>query len=119
MTKCGVFINAGREASVASTKAFTCQVISLALVALWFAEKKIPHEKIIERHQLMESIKVFVLKMFNTLQVVPAQVKPIAEIIARKKSMIIMGKGTGQIIAQEGALKLKEICYIHAEGYAS
>jgi glucosamine--fructose-6-phosphate aminotransferase (isomerizing) len=64
LTKCGVFCNAGRESSVASTKAFMCQVISLCLIGAWFAERKNPGEKLVERHLLMESIKMFVFKLY-------------------------------------------------------
>jgi glutamine---fructose-6-phosphate transaminase (isomerizing) len=78
MTKCGVFCNAGREHSVASTKAFTCQVLTLAMIAVWFSELKNPSKKIIERNCLIEDIKMFPMKMQKCLNEVPKQCKEVA-----------------------------------------
>lgn len=119
MTQCGVFINAGRENSVASTKAFTCQVISLALVALWFAEKKNPSHKVLERVELMESIKLFSMKVQLALRTLPKQCQDVARALEKKESMVICGRGLGEIIAKEGALKIQEISYISALAYPS
>jgi len=63
MTSCGVFVNAGREHSVASTKAFTCQVLTLVMVAIWFSERKYPSMKVVERINLIESVKLYPIKI--------------------------------------------------------
>jgi len=58
MTELGVFINAGREVSVASTKAFLCQAVALSLVTIWFAEKKHPNKFVLERIEFLQHLKV-------------------------------------------------------------
>lgn len=67
MTELGVFLNAGREVSVASTKAFMCQCVAMALLTAWFAEKKSPNKMIFERMELIESLKVFCMKVQECL----------------------------------------------------
>jgi len=57
MTKCGMFVNAGWEHSVASTKAFVGQVVALCLMAVWFSERKNPSWKVVERMDLVNSLK--------------------------------------------------------------
>jgi len=71
MTKCGVFLNAGREYTVASTKAFISQVVALCLVTHWFSEKKHPGEFIVERHNLIEAVKQISMKTSQALADLP------------------------------------------------
>eukprot|EP00624_Nannochloropsis_granulata_P000322 evm.model.NODE_11275_length_10920_cov_26.960257.2 len=82
-TKLGVYLNAGRESSVASTKAFTTQVTVLTLITAWFR-----------------------------------QCAALAMRLKDKEHIFLLGKGYAEPIALEGALKLKEMAYIHAEGYS-
>jgi glucosamine--fructose-6-phosphate aminotransferase (isomerizing) len=114
-TDCGVYLNAGREVSVASTKSFTSQCIILSMVAVWFSQNR---GTCIERRK----------QMINDLRNLPFQIQNILdnnenlmEYIENfnKTSCFILGKGKEEAIAKEGALKMKEITYIHTEGYSS
>ncbi len=113
---CGVYCNAGKEVGVASTKAFTSQVVCLSLVAIWFAQlHKINENKrvkmISDLHNLSNDFK-------NTLECCSEQIQTISKKI-KSHSMFLLGKGSDEYIAKEGSLKIKEISYIHAEGYSS
>ena len=79
MTKCGMFVNAGREHSVASTKAFVGQVVALCLMAVWFSERKNPSLKVVERMELVNSIKFLQMRVMQTLKEAPDQCKKVAE----------------------------------------
>jgi glucosamine--fructose-6-phosphate aminotransferase (isomerizing) len=112
---CGIYLNAGREVSVASTKSFTSQVLALALVAIWYAqENQISKQK---RKQFIKCIR----KLSNDVDSLLAglYLDELVEYIWEAKDMFILGKDLGEPIAREGALKIKEVAYIHAEGYGS
>lgn len=118
-TKLGVYCNAGRENAVASTKAFTSQVTVLALIALWFQQNR-PNRKqqhIVEAEQLKESLMRLPMSFGASLKT-HEQCKTIARKFKDKEHCFVLGKGFGEPVAQEGALKLKEFSYIHAEGYS-
>ena len=108
---------AGPEIGVASTKAFTAQLIALISLAAALGEAK-GHlsEKTVEnlqyQIQLLPGLIAEVLKGFD-------KYRPIAKILRSKKSVIFLGRGILFPIALEGALKLKELSYIHAEGFAA
>jgi glucosamine--fructose-6-phosphate aminotransferase (isomerizing) len=114
-TDAGVYLHAGSEIGVASTKAFTSQVIVLTLLSLFLSQK---------RHTLSDQSRK---EIIESLQEIPSQVKHIltkqVEIkqIAQKyfqfNNFLYLGRGVNFPVALEGALKLKEISYIHAEGY--
>lgn len=117
-TDCGVYLNAGREVAVASTKSFTNQCVVLSLIAIWFSQnKKTCLEKrkrmIKDLHNLPFQMKD-ILKMENI-----EKIKQISRTIYCTNSMFILGKGKEEAVAKEGALKIKEITYIHSEGYSS
>jgi glucosamine--fructose-6-phosphate aminotransferase (isomerizing) len=120
-TELGVYCNAGRENAVASTKAFTTQVTVLALIALWFRELK---EKVggiaahsAEAEMLKESLMRLPICCGMALKN-RARCKEVAERLRGKDHCFILGKGYGEAVAYEGALKIKEMCYLHAEGYS-
>eukprot|EP00922_Rhytidocystis_sp_ex-Travisia-forbesii_P035050 GHVS01052042.1.p1 GENE.GHVS01052042.1~~GHVS01052042.1.p1 ORF type:complete len:692 (+),score=43.20 GHVS01052042.1:89-2164(+) len=116
-TNCGVYCNAGREVAVASTKAFTSQVSVLALVAAWFAQN-LHQDLYVDRCQLlMDAIHRIPVYAGMTLACID-KCKEIAMKIKDAKTVFVLGKGFGYPVAQEGALKIKEIGYIHAEGFA-
>eukprot|EP00457_Paulinella_chromatophora_P001932 gb/GEZN01001935.1/.p1 GENE.gb/GEZN01001935.1/~~gb/GEZN01001935.1/.p1 ORF type:complete len:698 (-),score=75.59 gb/GEZN01001935.1/:592-2685(-) len=114
-TGMGVYTNAGRENAVASTKAFSTQVTCLALIAAWFAQNR-PFAEEGKRRVLMDAIHRLPIYSGMALQTHGA-CKKIAQKLKDKQHMFILGKGYGEPIAREGALKIKEIAYIHAEGY--
>jgi glucosamine--fructose-6-phosphate aminotransferase (isomerizing) len=115
--KCGVYLNCGREFAVASTKAFSSQVVVLTLIGIWFAQNLKKNEDL--RKLYIDKI----LKLGNDIKDVidnNTQIcKDIADYLYDKNSIFILGKDTMEPIAKEGSLKLKEIGYIHAEGYSS
>jgi len=124
-TNCGVYLNAGREHAVASTKAFTTQVTAMALIAGWFAQNRFAKDGNIgaihstRRAELLESIHRLPIYTGMTLLTRP-QCAKIAEQLVRADAqhMFILGKGFAESIAKEGALKIKEITYVHAEGFS-
>ena len=114
-THCGSYTHAGPEIGVASTKAFTAQVTVLTLMALMIGKRKgaIPAARfnrlLIELESVPEKIEA-VLKL-------DAQIKKISEHYKDSSNALYLGRGINFPVALEGALKLKEISYIHAEGY--
>lgn len=115
ITHAGVYTHAGPEIGVASTKAFTAQVTVLTLLALYIAQQKgtITSSKLTRLLTELETIpdKVQSLLSDNDL------IKSIASKIKDATNCLFLGRGSGFPVALEGALKLKEISYIHAEGY--
>lgn len=114
---CGVYLNAGREVGVASTKAFTSQVIVLYLIAIWFAQIRLINE--VKRYKIIEDLRRLPLDIKNTIHNTHHICKEIAKYLLNQQSVFILGKGKSESIAKEGALKIKEIGYIHAESYSS
>ena len=113
---CGIYCNAGKEVGVASTKAFTSQVVCLSMAAIWFSSLQNINEKkrvrmVSDLHNLGADIKL-------TLDLCSENVKEYITKI-NKSNMFLLGKGSDEFIAKEGALKIKEISYIHSEGYSS
>jgi glucosamine--fructose-6-phosphate aminotransferase (isomerizing) len=110
----GVYIHAGPEIGVASTKAFTSQVAVLALLTLTLGRQRaLSREAGIEMARELDRIPG---KIEEILQRSDA-VRVIAQKYAQRNNFIYLGRGTNFPVALEGALKLKEISYIHAEGY--
>ena len=114
-THCGSYTHAGPEIGVASTKAFTGQVTVLSLMALSIAQKKgtISESKF---RQLLIELDAIPHKVEQMLKS-DKQVRYIAEIFKDATNFLYLGRGYNFPVALEGALKLKEISYIHAEGY--
>jgi len=108
----GIYLHAGPEIGVASTKAFTCQVTALLLLSLFLAQNKgikIEPEIFDEIRSLPEKINKILDQSEKILQ--------IAKKFKDSRDFLYLGRGVNFPVALEGALKLKEISYIHAEGY--
>ncbi|MCD4790205.1 MAG: glutamine--fructose-6-phosphate transaminase (isomerizing), partial [Bacteroidales bacterium] len=114
-THAGSFTHAGPEIGVASTKAFTAQVTILTLMALRFAQMKGTIEKS-RFYQLINELEAIPEKVKETLSV-DVQIKELARMFTYTRNFLYLGRGYNFPVALEGALKLKEISYIHAEGY--
>ena len=114
-TNAGAYTHAGPEIGVASTKAFTTQITVLTLIALRLARAKGTITSSDFRHHLIE-LELIPSKVEKALQS-DANVKTIASIYKDVKNFLYLGRGYNFPVALEGALKLKEISYIHAEGY--
>ncbi len=112
-----IFTHAGPEIGVAATKTFTAQLIALNILALYLAQ---------ELHT-MESTRI--AETIDALRLLPDQIEEVlaqqgevrraAKRYAQVRDALFIGRGVGMAVAMEGALKLKEISYIHAEGYAA
>ena len=115
MVDCGVYINAGSERAVASTKSFTSMLISLSLISLWFGEKYNNIKELNCLRQLPNKITELIeSKIFYE------NISEFVRLIETKKinNMFILGCGKLFPIAKEATLKIKEISYIHAEAYS-
>jgi len=114
-THAGVYTHAGPEIGVASTKAFTAQVSVLTLLGLLLAQKKgtLPQSHF---YKLLTELDTIPGKV-ETILKLDDQVKKIASIYKDVKNSLYLGRGYNFPVALEGALKLKEISYVHAEGY--
>lgn len=113
MTDAGVYCHAGPEQAVASTKAFIAQVTVLSLIALHLANNSHPLYK-----PLLEELAALPSKAESMLTSA-AQIEKIAAHYTKERDFLFIGRGYEFPSALEGALKLKEVSYIHAEGYAA
>lgn len=113
-TNAGVYTHAGPEIGVASTKAFTSQLTVLALITLLIARKKSLSK--VDGQQIASELKLIPGKVEQIL-LLNDQIEKIAEEFKDATNFLYLGRGYNFPVALEGALKLKEISYIHAEGY--
>jgi len=114
-THAGVYTHAGPEIGVASTKAFTAQVTVLTLMAFYIAQQRgtITQSKLVEHLTELNSIPELVERALKSNE----HIKVIAAKFKDSTNCLFLGRGSSFPVALEGALKLKEISYIHAEGY--
>ena len=108
---------AGPEVGVASTKAFTCQLATLACLAIAAGRDRACYRRTRRRRWCGHS-PMFQAMMTCALQLEP-KIRQLARKIATSRNALFIGRGTNYPLALEGALKLKEITYIHAQGYAA
>ena len=110
----GIYLHAGPEIGVASTKAFTSQVIALALLTLKFARRR--EMSVVQGREIAQAM----LRLPEQVQSIldrASEVEAIADRFKDATNFLYLGRGYNFPVALEGALKLKEISYIHAEGY--
>jgi glucosamine--fructose-6-phosphate aminotransferase (isomerizing) len=114
---CVFYTHAGPEIGVASTKAFTTQLVALYLIALYLAQKlgKLPRADVRHRLQQLVKLPTWVQETLDH----DLKIREIGERYLEAQNFLYLGRGLHYPIALEGALKLKEISYIHAEGYAA
>jgi len=110
---CGVHINAGPEIGVASTKAYTSQILSLTMFALVMAEDRISLQP--RRSEIIQGLKALP-DMIRQVLDQDQKVLEIAKKLYEKRSLLIMGRGFNFATCLEGALKVKELTYMHSEG---
>jgi len=113
-TDAGIFTHAGPEIGVASTKAFTAQVTVLIMLALKLGRKK--GVSLHRGKELISSLKNIDINVSKTLETIKL-VRQVAKATRKADNYLYLGRGVNFPVALEGALKLKEISYIHAEGY--
>ncbi|XP_027197510.1 glutamine--fructose-6-phosphate aminotransferase [isomerizing] 2-like isoform X2 [Dermatophagoides pteronyssinus] len=110
---CGVHINAGPEIGVASTKAYTSQVISLVMFALVMSEDRISMRP--RRSEIIQGLKKLPEQIKQVLNL-DQQVLEMSKELYQQKSLLLMGRGWNYSTVLEGALKIKELTYMHSEG---
>ena len=113
---CGSYLNAGKEIAVASTKSFTSQSILLVMLSVYFMQLNKKHT--LRQNKIIKSLHNISGLIKKTLKMVENKCLEFSKEIYQKNSLFVVGKGQGSQIAKEGALKIKEISYIHAEGYS-
>lgn len=111
----GVYVHVGAEISVASTKAFTSQVVAMTIFGLMMASAKGTSPQLIRR--LIEELDMLPREIEKTLENHAKEVKKIAETYAHYNHALYIGRDTLYPTALEGALKIKEVAYVHSDGY--
>ena len=114
-THAGAYTHAGPEIGVASTKAFTAQVAVLTMIAMWLGQQK-GQLSAARSAELARELELIPAKIQSMLQL-DDQIREIAKTMVGCSNALFLGRGYNFPVALEGALKLKEISYIHAEGY--
>ncbi|XP_059175859.1 glutamine--fructose-6-phosphate aminotransferase [isomerizing] 1-like isoform X2 [Physella acuta] len=112
-SNCGVHINAGPEIGVASTKAYTSQFIALVLFGLMMSEDRISLQN--RRREIMQGLKELPEKI-RTVLTMDTKILELAKELHHEKSLLVMGRGYNYATCLEGALKIKELTYMHSEG---
>jgi glucosamine--fructose-6-phosphate aminotransferase (isomerizing) len=110
----GMYLHAGPEIGVASTKAFTSQIVALALLTLYLGRKR--NLSILQGREIVAALQRLPEQLEAVLKRQP-EIEALAERFMRTTNVLYLGRGYNFPVALEGALKLKEISYIHAEGY--
>ncbi len=113
----GIYVHVGAEISVASTKAFTSQVTAIVLFGLAIAQAKGVNPQTL--HEYIEELERLPDEIESVLEKHEAEIRTLAKSYARYDHALYIGRDSLYPIALEGALKLKEVSYVHAEGYAS
>ncbi|MCR4752853.1 MAG: glutamine--fructose-6-phosphate transaminase (isomerizing) [Candidatus Saccharibacteria bacterium] len=113
----GTYVHAGPEISVASTKAFTAQVVTMIMFAGMLAEYHGGNAELIAK--ITKELSILPKEIEKTLKNHRDEIKTLAKKYIKYNNALYLGRDTAYPIALEGALKLKEISYTHAEGYAS
>ncbi|XP_003386553.1 PREDICTED: glutamine--fructose-6-phosphate aminotransferase [isomerizing] 1-like [Amphimedon queenslandica] len=115
-THCGVHVNAGPEIGVASTKAYTSQFVALVMFGLVMSEDRVSKQP--RRRQIIDGLKVLpdlIKKVLGQNE----KIRELAKELHHHKSIIVMGRGFNYATCLEGALKIKEVAYLHSEGILS
>ncbi|XP_041799700.1 glutamine--fructose-6-phosphate aminotransferase [isomerizing] 2 [Chelmon rostratus] len=112
-TDCGVHVNAGPEIGVASTKAYTSQFVALIMFALMMSEDRLSLQ--MRRQEIISSLRMLP-ELIKEVLSLDEKIKAIANELYQQKSLLVMGRGFNYATCLEGALKIKEITYMHSEG---
>lgn len=112
---CGIYLNCGTEISVASTKSFSSMLIVLSLIKMWFIKDSYNNIEEINNLRFLSSTINHLLYDFNILN----KIDLLKEKCINYNNIFILGKGLLNPIAHEAALKIKEVCYIHCEGFSA
>ena len=113
-TDFGVYLHAGPEIGVASTKAFTSQMVALAMFTLYLGRRR--HLSVPQGREFVNALRMLPEQVERVLEL-NDEIKVLAEAYGYARNFLYLGRGYQFPVALEGALKLKEVSYIHAEGY--
>ena len=113
-TDFGLYLHAGPEIGVASTKAFTSQMVALAMFTLYMGRRR--HLSVVQGREFLEALRMLPEQVEQVLEL-NDEIKALAEAYGDARNFLYLGCGYQFPVALEGALKLKEVSYIHAEGY--
>ncbi len=113
-TDFGVYLHAGPEIGVASTKAFTSQMVALAMFTLYLGRRR--HLSVPQGREFVNALRMLPEQVERVLEL-NDEIKVLAEAYGDARNFLYLGRGYQFPVALEGALKLKEVSYIHAEGY--
>jgi len=116
-TDCGVYLNIGKEHGVASTKSFTSQCLILCIISIFFSQIHNINSNI--RKNYIEDIKSINYDVNLLFKNINEKCKKVSETLSKYDNIFVIGKNQSEAIALEGALKIKEITYIHCEGYSA
>lgn len=111
----GVFQNSGREIAVGATKSFTTQITVLYLIAMWYSYHRNPIKFKFERNMAIQIFPALPSLIETTLKTVAPLTKKLAKILYTQEHLFILARGNAYPFARETTLKIKEVCYIHAE----
>ncbi|CBZ23576.1 putative glucosamine-fructose-6-phosphate aminotransferase [Leishmania mexicana MHOM/GT/2001/U1103] len=117
LTHCGVHLKAGVEVGVASTKAYTSQVIVMTLVVLLLSSDSVRLQE--RRNEILRGLSEVPAKITEVLRVTHDPMKALAARLKESHSVIVLGRGYDLATAMEAALKVKELSYVHMEGIHS
>jgi glutamine---fructose-6-phosphate transaminase (isomerizing) len=118
LTGHGVYMNSGREVAVASTKSFMNSCVILTEIALWFSSQFNPSDTEI-RKRYISSLKKLPMQIGSVIAQNKIPAKKLAQELRNSENLYIVGKGSAESIAKEGALKIKELSQLHTEGTAN
>jgi glutamine---fructose-6-phosphate transaminase (isomerizing) len=113
-TNFGVYLHAGPEIGVASTKAFTSQLVALSLFTLFMARRR--HMSVVQGREMVQALQELPSQVEEVLKL-NDEIRDLAAQYVEAQNFLYLGRGYQFPVALEGALKLKEVSYIHAEGY--
>ena len=113
-TDFGIYLHAGPEIGVASTKAFTSQMVALAMFTLFLGRRR--HLSVLQGREFVHALRMLPAQVEQVLEL-NDEIKVLAEAYGDARNFLYLGRGYQFPVALEGALKLKEVSYIHAEGY--
>ena len=113
-TDFGLYLHAGPEIGVASTKAFTSQMVALAMFTLYMGRRR--HLSVVQGREFVDALRMLPEQVEQVLDL-NDEIKELAEAYGDARNFLYLGRGYQFPVALEGALKLKEVSYIHAEGY--
>ena len=111
---CGVYVNAGKEIGVASTKSFTSQALVLNLIACWFSQYRWVNKSM--RSSIIKGLRLVPHYIRTVISQTEEKCIEVAKYLVDNESLFILGKGDNEAIALEGALKIKELGYMNANG---